>query len=219
MFILDSMFIISALKKQLAITFSLKIPKKHMSFTHSIIYYLQLAIIFIPIYILVSFAANQLAIPVPPAFLNIFGLNATSYFNLSKVLISFLFVLVFFPLSAIVNTLYFHFFGKFVFKAFKSNIKATSTAAVYAASNAIVLRWIMPFLLSPRTISIYNKLDLIILGWSTIVFAVSLIKLHKIKSFVDIISLIALIMALYAIYLFLNSLTTSAVIHFLLLWF
>ena len=210
------MIIINAIKRQLKITFGLKIPKKYMTFTHSIIYYLQLAVIFIPIYLLVSFATNHLAIPTPISFLKLFGFNNTFSIS-SKIFISFMFVLAFFPLSAIVNTLYFHFFGKFVFKAFKSNIRATSTAAVYAAANAIILRWIMPFL--RINMFIYTKLDLIILFWSTIVFAVSLIKLHKITSFANILSLIALIMALYAIYLSLNLLTTSNLTHFLLLWF
>ena len=212
----DIIFIISAVKKQLKITFRLKISKKSMSFTQSIIYYLQLAIIFIPIYLLVSFATNHLAIPTPISFLKLFGFN-NAFSIPSKIFISFMFVLVFFPLSAIVNTFYFHFFGKFIFKAFKNNIKATSTAAVYAAANAIILRWVMPFLHINQFI--YNKLDLIILFWSTIVFAVSLIKLHEIKSFANILSLIALIAALYAIYLSLNLLTTSSLTHFLLLWF
>ncbi|MCL5106416.1 MAG: hypothetical protein M1331_03420 [Candidatus Marsarchaeota archaeon] len=178
------MKLIKIIKTQLNAMFSPNnISSKAMSMKQAWVYFYILAALSIPFYMAMNFITHSVFIYsfTKILFVNILGIQNAPFFAYMAVS-PFIFVGFLFPISIIINSIFFHGFGKFVFKTFNKGYNATLTAAVYAGATGATLRWILiPFLLLS-----FNTLYLVIVGYSVEILAIivlffALASLHGVK--------------------------------------
>ncbi|MCL5106417.1 MAG: hypothetical protein M1331_03425 [Candidatus Marsarchaeota archaeon] len=178
------MFIIDEVIKQLKIAFFQKDSIQLMDSKESVIFFLKIAVFIIPIYIILNFVFHSYS-TIPLNILNTF-LTFNSKLQVSNIFIPeiispFLLVLLFYPLTIIVNFIYFTFFGTYIFKVFNHGYSALLSAAVYAAANAVLLRWLaLPF---EHFNSLSAPIILVITGliWPIAVFFYALVNLENLS--------------------------------------